>query len=150
MTAVGETSLQTLLSTLKTTIEPSIFVFFPINPDSPLPPTILSSALMIFREAEDFTFMTTLESAHEHNIGDYLFPSRMITCDVPSSLDAVGFTAVITTRLAELGIAVNPVSGFCHDYLFVPVNNEVAVTKALTEKTSEARTNVIGADTGST
>ena len=74
----------------------------------------------------------------------------MITCDVPSSLDAVGFMAVITTRLAELGIAVNPVSGFYHDHLFVPVNSEDVVTKALTEMKLEVRAKVTGADTGPT
>lgn len=45
----------------------------------------------------------------------------MITCDIHSSLEAVGFLAVITTRLAERGMGCNPVSGFFHDHLFVPV-----------------------------
>ncbi|WP_292127622.1 ACT domain-containing protein, partial [Mesorhizobium sp.] len=40
--------------------------------------------------------------------------------DIHSSLDAVGFLAAITTRLAAAGMGVNPVSAFYHDHLFVP------------------------------
>jgi len=39
---------------------------------------------------------------------------------VHSALDAVGFLAAVTTRLAEAGISVNAVSAFHHDHLFVP------------------------------
>ncbi len=48
------------------------------------------------------------------------FPSRMITLRVASSLEAIGFLAAITAELAQAGIAVNPVSAFHHDHLFVP------------------------------
>ena len=37
-----------------------------------------------------------------------------------SALEAVGFLARITQRLAGLNMGVNPVSGFYHDHLFVP------------------------------
>jgi uncharacterized protein len=50
----------------------------------------------------------------------YQFASRLITLTVHSSLDAVGFLAAITVRLAEAGISVNAVSAFYHDHLFVP------------------------------
>ena len=44
----------------------------------------------------------------------------MITLEVHSSLEAVGFLAAITARLAAAGIGVNPVSACFHDHLFVP------------------------------
>lgn len=50
------------------------------------------------------------------------FRSRMITLEIHSSLEAVGFLAAITTRLAGAGMGVNPVSAFHHDHLFVPAD----------------------------
>ena len=44
----------------------------------------------------------------------------MITLTVHSALDAVGFLAAVTARLAAAGIGANPVSAFFHDHLFVP------------------------------
>jgi hypothetical protein len=44
----------------------------------------------------------------------------LITLTVHSSLDGVGFLAAVTARLADAGIAVNAVSAFYHDHLFVP------------------------------
>jgi hypothetical protein len=44
----------------------------------------------------------------------------MITLNIHSSLDAVGFLAAITARLASAGMGVNSVSAYFHDHLFVP------------------------------
>lgn len=60
----------------------------------------------------------------------------MITLDVHSSLEAVGFMAVISKALAENGIGCNPVSGFFHDHCFVPVErgeDGVKVLRGLAE-----------------
>jgi hypothetical protein len=42
-----------------------------------------------------------------------------ISLSVHSSLEAVGLTAVLATRLAERGISANVVSAFHHDHIFV-------------------------------
>lgn len=93
---------------------------------------------MLFREAEGTTLITTRNAADAEGI-DYQFVSRMITLDVHSSLDAVGFLAFITTRLKTLGISVNPVSGYFHDHLFVPAGSEEEVMKCLQEIAREAQ-----------
>ena len=85
---------------------------------------------MMFHEVEGLTVITTLASALEHDL-DYTFPSRMITCNVYSSLQAVGFIAKISQVLTEKGIGVNPVSGFYHDHLFVPAGREQDAIAAL-------------------
>ena len=87
----------------------------------------------MFREAEGLTVISTLDSAEEYGLS-YTFPSRMITCQVHSSLEAVGFMAEIARVLAENDLGVNPVSGFYHDHLFILNGSErdaIAVLKAM-------------------
>jgi hypothetical protein len=74
---------------------------------------------MSFQEAEGMTVITTVAAAAAHRL-EYTFPCRMITLNVHSSLEAVGFIAYVAGKLAERGIGTNPVSGFWHDHLFVP------------------------------
>jgi hypothetical protein len=74
---------------------------------------------MVFQESEGTTFIVLRDEAEA--LGwSYEFPCRMITLNIHSALDAVGFLARITTALAKGGMGVNPVSGFYHDHLFVP------------------------------
>lgn len=64
----------------------------------------------------------------------------MITLDVHSSLEAVGFMAIISKALADEGIGCNPVSGFFHDHCFVPVergDDAVRVLKGFAEGAKE-------------
>lgn len=134
MPAPGEMDLDTLLKSMKPSLHPDTFAFATQSSQMPLPSTLKRQ--MVFQETEGTTIITTKESAEEHKLS-YTFESRMITLNVQSSLDAVGFMAKITTRLAEKGMGVNPVSGFFHDHLFVPVekvDEAMEVLKALIEE----------------
>lgn len=127
----GERSLPKLLSSLELSMHPSIFVFLTFPP-STNPPSGLFQQMM-FREAEGLTVISTLDSAEEHGLS-YTFPSRMITCEVHSSLEAVGFIAEMARVLTEHDLGVNPVSGFYHDHLFIPrgcEQNAIAALKAM-------------------
>jgi hypothetical protein len=73
----------------------------------------------IFREREGITFVVQREEAESAAL-PYQFASRLITLTVHSSLEATGFLATVTARLAAAGISVNAVSAFYHDHLFVP------------------------------
>src|SRR3954451_323015 len=136
----GERDLRTLLSSLTTTLHPDTFVFITM-PDEvtsigALPPSL--DARMAFQESEGLTIVTTRASADSHGL-EYSFPSRMITLNVHSSLEAVGFIARVASQLAEKGISANPVSGFFHDHLFVAEGREeeaVTALKALAEEAS--------------
>jgi hypothetical protein len=136
--APGERDLRALLSSLTTTLHPDTFVFITM-PDEvtsigALPPSL--DARMAFQESEGLTIVTTRASANSHGLL-YSFPSRMITLNVHSSLEAVGFIARVASQLAEKGIGANPVSGFFHDHLFVAEGREeeaVAALKTLAEE----------------
>jgi len=113
----GETNLRKLLSGMTPRLKEGVFVFASLPPGTAVPPGI--DPVMTFSEAEGTTLILEESEASRAGIaGD--FRSRMITLDVHSSLDAVGFVAVITTQLAAAGMGVNPVSAFYHDHLFVP------------------------------
>jgi uncharacterized protein len=134
--APGERDLATLLSTLELTMSPETFVFVTL-PGSKFPPSSLQIQ-MSFREAEGTTIITTKDSADAHGI-EYTFPCKMITLNVHSSLEAVGFMAVISAKLTEKGIGANPVSGYYHDHCFVPLGKENDAMKVLQDLATEAR-----------
>jgi uncharacterized protein len=76
---------------------------------------------MQFLEAEGTTLIVSEDEARWSGLTG-TFRCRMITLMVHSSLEAVGFLAAITRRLATAGLSVNPVSAFHHDHLFVPAD----------------------------
>lgn len=128
-TAPGELDLQNLLFALTLKLSPDTFVFLTF-PSGQSPPQNLFQQ-MSFREKEGLTIITTLSSAQEHGIKDYAYECQMITCEVQSSLEAVGFMARIAQCLAEQGISVNGVAGYFHDYLFVPTGRDKDAIVAL-------------------
>ena len=113
----GETDLKTLLHSMQPVLHPPVYVFATLKAGEPMPPSI--NPIMTFYEEEGLTLILPESEARAANIAGS-FPSRMITLQIRSSLAAVGFLAAITTRLAEAGLAVNPVSAYFHDHLFVP------------------------------
>ncbi|KFH44291.1 hypothetical protein ACRE_049320 [Hapsidospora chrysogenum ATCC 11550] len=139
----GEKSLDRLLSTLTTILHPSTYVFATIPHDkdkeAKMPP--LADVQLLFRESEGITVIVTLDVAQSLGL-EYFFPCRMVTLNVTSSLEAVGFMAVVATRLAERNMGVNPVSGFYHDHLFVPVGREDEAIRVLDELAREHRKQV--------
>jgi hypothetical protein len=115
----GERDLTALLRHMKPELRPGTFVFCTIPPSEPIPGAI--SPLLTFREQEGTTLVILQEEAEAAGLRS-AFASRLITLTVHSALDAVGFLAAITARLAEAGISVNAVSAFHHDHLFVPAD----------------------------
>ena len=116
----GETDLNALLATMSARLVDGLFVFATLA-DNVLPDGL--TPRMTFHEAEGLTLIVLKDDADAHRL-DYDFPCRMITLDVHSALEAVGFLARITTALAAHGMGVNPVSAFYHDHLFVPDGRE--------------------------
>jgi uncharacterized protein len=112
----GETNLDALIRSLSAVLVDGLYVFVTL-PYERAPLEIVPR--MVFREAEGTTYILLQSEAEALGLA-YEFPCRMITLNIHSSLEAVGFMARIATELAKHNMGVNPVSGFFHDHLFVP------------------------------
>ena len=116
----GETDLDKLLSSLNTVLDDDVYVFVTL-PTRDVPAGLILR--MVFEEAEGTTLILARDTAEAAQL-PYSFPCRMITLNVHSALEAVGFIARVATELASRSMGVNPVSGFYHDHLFVPEGRE--------------------------
>lgn len=133
--APGETNLDKLLATMSPALDPETYVFCTV----PSMPPNMDKPRMIFQEAEGTTLIVTKEQAEKHDI-KYEYPCRMITLNVHSSLEAVGFLARITNHLASnQKLSVNAVSAFYHDHLFIPNDRAEDAMRGLQEIIQEAR-----------
>ena len=124
----GETNLNVLLRTIKPILCEEEYVFCSI--ESQAKKWIELNPVCFFREQEGFTLILVRQQADAAALS-YGSIFRMITLSVHSSLDAVGFIAAITGKLAASGISVNPVSAYYHDHLFVPASQVDEVMKLL-------------------
>ena len=135
---MGSTNLSHLLASMSPKLRDETFVFITIDSDVPVPDI---GAVMQFNEVEGVTLIAPLDRANKADL-TYEFPCRMITFNIHSSLEAVGFLAVITTHLAKLNIGVNPVSGFYHDHLFIPADRTANVMTSLAELSKKYRDDI--------
>jgi len=101
----GERDLSRLLKALDPNLHPERYGFAATNE-----PALREGEFAIVREAEGLTLI----GPHPH--GEW----ARISLGVHSSLEAVGLTAALSTRLAEAGITANIIAGLFHDHLFVP------------------------------
>jgi uncharacterized protein len=124
----GIKNLDILLKSIKPELSKETFVFCTVNKDI----DIKIVPKMIFREKEGATLILRKEQADKYNLkydGDW----SLITLNIHSDLNAVGFLAKITERLAKAGISVNAVSAYYHDHLFIPNNRSKEALKILSE-----------------
>lgn len=132
----GEKDLARLLGGMEPRLDDEVYVFVTVPPGKSLPPSV--QPVMLFREAEGLTAILPAAEAQEAGL-EGIFPCRMITLEIHSSLEAVGFLAAITARLAAAGMGVNPVSAFHHDHLFVPADRAQEAVALLRELAAEER-----------
>lgn len=113
----GETNLDRLLRTMRPERLASPYVFASVDPGQA--PALWPDAFALIREAEGVTVVLPLEAAERAGLPiESLWAA--ITLTVHSSLNAVGFLAAISARLAAAGVSLNPIAGYFHDHLFVP------------------------------
>ena len=130
----GETDLSRLLATLSPTLQEGEFYFASLRPQrgcDALADAARAAAIGTFREAEGLSLI--LPAAHTE-LPDGAARSttqRLISLEVHSSLEAIGLTAIVSQRLAELSISCNVVAAFHHDHIFVSADKADAAVDAL-------------------
>lgn len=127
----GETDLKKMLASLKPNLHNEEYIFgtFPQANYGDHPEL---EPIATFAEAEGLTLVIPRHRADEHGI-PYEAVFKCITLSVHSSLEAVGLTAVIASKLTEKGISANVIAAFYHDHVFVQANHAEAALAALEE-----------------
>jgi hypothetical protein len=128
-----ETNLEKLIKTMQPVLQDGLFVFHASKKN--FKELLAFEPVQLFMETEGTAAILKKEIADENGL-EYAFISRMITLNVYSSLEAVGFLAAITKELAHEGISVNAVSAYYHDHLFVPAEKAEQALKILESMTS--------------
>ncbi|MCP4280303.1 MAG: ACT domain-containing protein [Alteromonas sp.] len=126
----GITDLDELLRSMCPKLHQSEFVFCTIS--DCLKKAYALNPIATFIEPEGLTLV--LEKSVAENEGFSFEGSySLITLTVHSSLDAVGLTAAVATKLASKGISANVIAAYYHDHVFVPVSKAKAAISALEE-----------------
>lgn len=129
---VAETDLKTLLENLTPVASKEDYVFITL-PQANVSGELVAAAKGMFKEREGATLIMPAVEAARFALpfeGRY----RCITCEVHSSLEAVGMTAAMSRALGDAGISANVVAAYYHDHIFVPANkvdHAIAVLQAL-------------------
>ena len=113
----GEKNLEKLLGSMSPVLVDGEYVFCTLK-HSRYGDYADARPIASFEEAEGLTLVLPRESADSFDLSyDGIF--RCITLGVHSSLEAVGLTAAVATKLADHGIAANVIAGYFHDHIFV-------------------------------
>lgn len=92
--------------------------------------------ILEFKEAEGTTAILERKTADTLGLS-YEYVAAWITLEIHSSLEAVGFTAMFSTALAQNNISCNVVAGYHHDHIFVALNDADNAINVLTEMTEK-------------
>jgi hypothetical protein len=127
---VGIVELDKLLKSMKPEIQNGDYVFCTVDGD--YSDYAHLSPLAFFVESEGLTLIVSVEAAEKGQL-EYESTFKQITLTVHSSLDAVGLTAAVATKLASRDISANVVAAYYHDYIFVPKEKADEALLALKE-----------------
>ncbi|MEQ8953162.1 MAG: ACT domain-containing protein [Gammaproteobacteria bacterium] len=127
----GETDLEKLLILMQPQLLPGKFVFCSI-PDGSYGDYKELQPVASYQEKEGLSLLLDKKSADAMEF-EYASVFRGITLNVHSSLEAVGFTAAVSSKLASHGISSNVVAAHFHDHLFVPADRAELALQLLTE-----------------
>jgi len=127
----GEKDLKKLISSLSPHLRDDDFVFCTVK-GAGYGDFAELSPIASFCEDEGLTLVVTKEKADSAGF-THQSTFKCITLRVHSSLEAVGLTAAVASKLAEKGISANVIAAYYHDHIFVPAEKADAALSALKE-----------------
>jgi len=127
----GETNLTVLLSSMTPKLLEEEFVFCNVLNGKYGDYSALSP-IATFMEYEGLTLVLNKSNADKAKLS-YESIFKCIALQIHSSLDAVGLTAAVSSKLAEKGISANVIAAYYHDHIFVPSNKARLAMEALNE-----------------
>ncbi len=127
---LGITDLDMLLASMSPKLMDGEYVFCTIK--GKLSEYVQYNPLATYQESEGLTLVLTLEEARR---GDFEFNGvyRLITLMVHSSLDAVGLTAAVASKLKSYDISANVIAAYYHDHIFIQKEKAELALEALKE-----------------
>ncbi len=128
---IGEKDLRKLLTSLSPHLIDGDFVFCTIQ-DAKYGNFAELLPMASFCEDEGLTLLLTKVNADKAGF-NYESIFKCITLKVHSSLEAVGLTAAVSSKLAERDISANVIAAFYHDHVFVQAEKADAALSALNE-----------------
>lgn len=131
----GEKNLTKLIASMTPVLVESEYIFSTLE-SYDFKQVLSLEPISTFQEKEGLTVILTKEKADEFNIS-YSGTFKCITLNVHSSLDAVGLTAAVATKLTKANISANVVAAFYHDHVFVAAKDAeraLIELKALTQE----------------
>lgn len=99
-------------------------------------PVRMEHCWAVIREDEAVTLILEKTRADSHGL-PWQSAFRRITLTIHSSLEAVGLTAAVATRLAAHGISSNVVAAFYHDHIFIQSHRADEALACLKELAAE-------------
>ncbi len=126
----GEKRLESLLKNMSPKLDREEYVFLTL--DGKYGDYIELDPICAFTEEEGLTLIVPKKNAILNKLKfDDVF--RAITLTVHSSLDAVGLTAAVSSKLTSAGISANVVAAYHHDHIFVQSKYAVKAIESLEE-----------------
>ncbi|GAA5136599.1 ACT domain-containing protein [Thalassotalea piscium] len=131
----GEKNLAKLIASMTPVLTENEYVFATLETYD-FEQVLLLNPISTFQEKEGLTVILTKEKADEFNIS-YSGVFKCITLNVHSSLDAVGLTAAVATKLTQSNISANVIAAYYHDHVFIALKDAeqaLADLNALTQQ----------------
>ncbi|MGL1894712.1 MAG: ACT domain-containing protein [Spirochaetaceae bacterium] len=128
----GEENLNSLLKNMSPILDDNEYVF--ITTDGTYGDYIALNPLCTFLEKEGLTLILTKSIATSEGL-KFEGVFKRITLEVHSSLNAVGLTAAVASKLTDNNISANVVAAYYHDHIFIQYDLADKAMKCLIELT---------------